>query len=102
MTTHAIRFSGTAPIVAIAMTARLDPETALAYLRSLHTDVLAAAVIGPAGEVLAGDRRLAGRSGLPAVAADGLVVVVEPAPHAAERLLLSDMRAALEALAHGR
>ena len=63
MTTHAIRFSGTAPIVAITMTARLDPPAALAYLRSLSTDVRAAAVLGPEGDVLAGDPALAGRAG---------------------------------------
>ncbi|MGN6187269.1 MAG: hypothetical protein ACTHOE_00075 [Conexibacter sp.] len=44
------------------MTAPLTPALALAYLRELSVDVRAAVVLGPNGQLLAGDEQIAERA----------------------------------------
>jgi hypothetical protein len=87
----------------IAMTTSLVPTTALAYLRSLSTDVRAAAVLGPGGALLAGEPALADPAGSASpgrlsVRSDSHTLVVDAGPYALEAVLMADMRATLEAL----
>ena len=57
---HAIRGSGTrVSSRTVPMTPALTPELAVAYLRELSADIRAAAVLTPAGELLAGAEDLA-------------------------------------------
>jgi hypothetical protein len=85
------------------MTPALRPEAALAWLRSLSTDLQAAAVLDARGTVVAGDAALGPR----AVAADPALVLArsasgavaaQPGPRAFRRLLELDVRMALDAL----
>ena len=85
------------------MTPVLPPELALAWLRSLSTDVRATAILDAEGAVLAGDAALGARAaaGDPAVTiirAAGSAVAVEPGPRALRRLLELDARTALALL----
>ena len=85
------------------MTTGLEPETALAYLRTLSTDLRAAAVLRADGTVLAGDAALArphtgGEGRRIEARSDRHVVVVEAGPHALEGVLRGDLRTVLEVL----
>lgn len=57
---QAMRESGTGVSWRTTVTAALPPESALAYVRELSTDVVAVVVLGPDGALLAGPPELAG------------------------------------------
>jgi hypothetical protein len=85
------------------MTPALRPEAALAWLRSLSTDLQAAAVLAADGTVVAGDAALGPRvaaadPALVVVRSASRVVAAQPGPRAFRRLLELDVRTALEAL----
>ena len=89
------------------MTAALTPALALAYLDELSVDVRAAAVLGPSGDVLAGEAALAGRardlSAAPGIhrapAPDGTLLLARGARGAAIAVVAGD-RALPELLEH--
>jgi hypothetical protein len=93
----------------------LSPEGALAWLGSLSVDLRAAAVFDATGACVAGDAKLARRAAaaldaapgaLTAAGADGVLAVrserhavaAAVGPRALERLVVADLRAALDAL----
>jgi hypothetical protein len=85
------------------MTPALRPETALAWLRSMSTDLEAAVVLDARGRVLAGDAALgarvaAGDRALLLARSARHVVAVQPGRGAFRRLLELDVGTALAAL----
>jgi hypothetical protein len=79
----------------------LTPHAALGWLRSLSIDIEAAAVLDADGEVLAGDRSLAGAQaaqGLTVARSDRRAIVLRVGPRALQRLVRADVEAALEAV----
>jgi hypothetical protein len=81
--------------------APLTPHAALGWLQSLSIDLSSAAILDAGGEVLAGDRTLAGRAdeaGLIVARSERFAVVARPGPKALQRLARADVEAALEAL----
>jgi hypothetical protein len=86
------------------LAAPLTPRAALGWLQSLSVDIRAAAVLDVAGGVLAGDPALAAArddTGLLAARSDRHTILVRSGPKALRRLLLADLRAALDALESG-
>jgi hypothetical protein len=81
--------------------AALTPSGALGWLASLSIDVRAAAVLDADGAVLAGDPALAGgaEGGDVIVArSEAHAIVVRTGPRPLKRLLLADLRTALDGL----
>jgi hypothetical protein len=80
-----------------------SPHAILGWLRSLSIDVLAAAILDADGTVLAGDAGLAHaadspESGLVRTRSERHTVVVRAGPKALQRLVRTDVQAALDAL----
>jgi len=84
------------------MTSALRPEAALAWLRSLSTDLEAAAVLDAHGRLLAGDAAAAGGDpDLVVARSSTAAVAARPGPVALRHVLELDVRVALEALETG-
>jgi hypothetical protein len=81
------------------MTTALTPAQALGYLNALSTDIRAAAVLDPAGELLAGAPDLAPDADGNLTARDAHhTIVVATRPHAACAVLEIDLQSALSAM----